>query len=160
MLWWDEYDPSPQVVYGPGIKANYVSSSSYGEYYTLHTIERNWGLPYITSIVAGDTSLTDVFTPALVATGPAGVISCDGCNFTITYYVHTVDLSGVVSYTTTFPNAQFQPVSGTTTLPLDGDLNVNMAWIPTHCTPGWYSTTIGIVGSAQQRIQTHVNCAA
>src|SRR5437660_8541826 len=58
-LWWDEYDPSPNVIFGAGIKVNYVSSQSYDEFNSAHTIQRNWGLPYTTSVVAADSSLTD-----------------------------------------------------------------------------------------------------
>jgi PKD repeat protein len=60
-LWWDEYDPSPNVEYGSMIKVGYTSTGGYTEYNSLHTIEANWGLPYITSVVSGDTSMTDIF---------------------------------------------------------------------------------------------------
>ena len=60
-LWWDEYDPSPNVEYGNMIKAGYTSTQSYTEYDSLHTIEANWGLPFITSIVSGDSGMTDIF---------------------------------------------------------------------------------------------------
>src|SRR3989442_808360 len=60
-LWWDEYDPSPNVEYGNMIKVGYASTGGYTEYNSLHTIEANWGLPYITSVVSGDSSMTDIF---------------------------------------------------------------------------------------------------
>src|SRR5467141_776467 len=60
-LWWDEYDPSPNVEYGSMIKVGFTSTGGYTEYNSLHTIEANWGLPYITSVVSGDSSLTDIF---------------------------------------------------------------------------------------------------
>src|SRR5712664_205230 len=60
-LWWDEYDPSPNVEYGSMIKVGYTSTGGYTEYNSLHTIEANWGLPYITSVVSGDSSMTDIF---------------------------------------------------------------------------------------------------
>src|SRR3989475_9555452 len=60
-LWWDEYDPSPNVEYGSMIKVGYASTGGYTEYNSLHTIEANWGLPYITSVVSGDSSMTDIF---------------------------------------------------------------------------------------------------
>lgn len=60
-LWWDEYDPSPNVEYGPMIKIGYTSNGGFDEYDSLHTIEANWGLPYITSVVSGDSGLTDIF---------------------------------------------------------------------------------------------------
>ena len=67
-LWWDEYDPSPNVEYGSMIKAGYVSTGGYTEYHSLHTIEENWALPYLTSVVAGDTSMTDLFNPSVPLT--------------------------------------------------------------------------------------------
>src|SRR5712691_3339884 len=60
-LWWDEYDPSPNVEYGSMIKVGYTSTGGYTEYNSLHTIEANWGLPYITSVVSSDSSMTDIF---------------------------------------------------------------------------------------------------
>jgi PKD repeat protein len=60
-LWWDEFDPSPNVEYGSMIKAGYTSTGGYTEYNSLHTIEANWGLPYITSVVSGDASMSDIF---------------------------------------------------------------------------------------------------
>jgi hypothetical protein len=60
-LWWDEYDPSPNVEYGSMIKVGYTSTGGYTEYNSLHTIEANWGLPYITSVVSGDSSMADIF---------------------------------------------------------------------------------------------------
>jgi PKD repeat protein len=60
-LWWDEYDPSPNLEYGTMIKAAYVSNGDYDEYNSLHTLEANWGLPYLTSIVSGDSSMSDLF---------------------------------------------------------------------------------------------------
>jgi PKD repeat protein len=59
-LWWDEYDPSPNVEYGRMIKVGYTSTGGYTEYNSLHTIEANWGLPYITSVVSGDSSMSDI----------------------------------------------------------------------------------------------------
>ena len=60
-LWWDEYDPSPNVEYGSMIKVGYTSTGGYSEYNSLHTIEANWGLPYITNVVSTDSSMSDIF---------------------------------------------------------------------------------------------------
>src|SRR5690242_10930822 len=60
-LWWDEYDPSPNVEYGSMIKIGHTSTGGYTEYDSLHSIEANWGLPYITSVVSGDSGMTDIF---------------------------------------------------------------------------------------------------
>jgi len=60
-IWWDEYDPSPNVEYGSMIKVGYTSTGGYTEYNSLHTIEANWALPYITSVVSSDSSMSDIF---------------------------------------------------------------------------------------------------
>jgi PKD repeat protein len=60
-IWWDENSNPPNVLYGSMIKTGYTSTNSYDEYNALHTIEANWGLPYITNIVATDSGITDVF---------------------------------------------------------------------------------------------------
>ena len=44
-IWWDEYDPSPNIIFGSGVQKGLVSqSNSYDEYASLHTVENNWGL--------------------------------------------------------------------------------------------------------------------
>jgi PKD repeat protein len=44
-IWWDEYDPSPNVQYGTMISRGFISTSNnWDEYSQLRTIENNWGL--------------------------------------------------------------------------------------------------------------------
>src|SRR3989475_634753 len=43
-LWWDEYDPSPNVQYGNMIKKGYTSTASYDEFSSLRMLETNWNL--------------------------------------------------------------------------------------------------------------------
>src|SRR5213594_5134260 len=43
-LWWDEYDPSPNVEYGSMIKKGYTSTASYDEFSSLRMLETNWNL--------------------------------------------------------------------------------------------------------------------
>src|SRR6266581_2055369 len=44
-IWWDEYDPSPNIIFGAGAQKGFISqSNSYDEYASLHTVESNWGL--------------------------------------------------------------------------------------------------------------------
>ncbi len=59
-LWWDEYDPSPNVEYGSMIKAGYTSTASYDEYSSLRTIEDNWGLSHLANVALAS-DLTDLF---------------------------------------------------------------------------------------------------
>src|SRR6267378_3302394 len=91
-LWWDEYDPSPNVEYGSMIKVGYTSTGGYTEYNSLHTIEANWGLPYITSVVSGDSSMSDIFGSSS-APGP-GALST---NFT--YSPSTAQPNQTVTFT-------------------------------------------------------------
>src|SRR6266516_992413 len=59
-LWWDEYDPPPNVEYGPMIKAGFTSSASYDEYNSLYTIENNWNLPKLGK-AAQASLISDIF---------------------------------------------------------------------------------------------------
>src|SRR2546422_1304539 len=43
-LWWDEYDPSPNVEYGSMIKKGFTSTASYDEFSSLRMIEDNWNI--------------------------------------------------------------------------------------------------------------------
>src|SRR5256712_4302777 len=43
-LWWDEYDPSPNVEYGSMIKKGYTSTAGYDEFNSLSMMETNWNL--------------------------------------------------------------------------------------------------------------------
>jgi hypothetical protein len=62
LIWWDEYDPSPNLLYGPSVKPGFISSSSlYDEYATLHTIESNWGLATLTNKDSAAPVMTDLF---------------------------------------------------------------------------------------------------
>ena len=73
MLWWDEYDPSPQLFYSPTLLTSSTidNGNSYTEYSWLHLIENNWGLPTLTSndaaavipaVFAGPQPLTTSFS--------------------------------------------------------------------------------------------------
>lgn len=50
MFWWDEYDPSPQLLYSPMLigSSTIDNGNSYTEYSWLHLIDTNWGLPTLT----------------------------------------------------------------------------------------------------------------
>lgn len=76
-LWWDENSNPPMVLYGPMVKVGFTASETLNEYYMLHMIENNWGMPTITSVVSGDTAPTDLFT---TVTGPTPL----SASFTVT----------------------------------------------------------------------------
>jgi PKD repeat protein len=69
-LWWDENSNPPMVLYGPMIKIGYTATETLNEYYMLHMIENNWGLPAIASVVSGDSSPSDIF-----GSSPPGALS-------------------------------------------------------------------------------------
>src|SRR5437867_2597541 len=61
-LWWDEYDPSPNVEFGYNnlIKTGFTSPASYDEYSSLGMIEDNWGLPRL-GFASAATPINDIF---------------------------------------------------------------------------------------------------
>src|SRR5438445_309920 len=59
-LWWDEYDPSPNVEYGNMIKNGYTSTASYDEFSSLRMLETNWNLGTLVSSVNA-LPMTDIF---------------------------------------------------------------------------------------------------
>ncbi len=59
-IWWDEYDPSPNIQYGPMISKGFISTSNnWDEYSQLRMIENNWGLPTL-SYDAQSPVMTDI----------------------------------------------------------------------------------------------------
>ncbi len=72
-LWWDEYDPSPNVFWGKMVKTGFVSpANNYDEYSSLKTIESNWGLTTLTANDAAAPVMADIFgasTPVSLTTG-------------------------------------------------------------------------------------------
>src|SRR5712692_5383436 len=86
-IWWDEYDPSPNIQYGPMISKGFTSTSNNSdEYSQLRMIENNWGLPTLshsaqapvmTDILSGSAgspqalSTSFTYTPATPSTGTA-----------------------------------------------------------------------------------------
>jgi hypothetical protein len=65
-LWWDEYDPAPNLFYGSMIKSGYVSShNDYDEYAALHMIEDNWNLPTLNHDKQAPI-INDIFKPLTI----------------------------------------------------------------------------------------------
>jgi PKD domain len=61
-IWWDEFDPSPNIIFGTGIKHGFVSTANnYDEYSSLHMIEANWGLTALTSHDSAAPTMSDLF---------------------------------------------------------------------------------------------------
>ncbi len=65
-IWWDEYDPSPNLFYGTGVvKQAYVSTGNlYDEYSSLRLLENNWALPTLTANDAAASPMTEVLAPS------------------------------------------------------------------------------------------------
>src|SRR5881296_4220042 len=59
-LWWDEYDPSPNVEYGSMIRKGYTSSANYDEFSSLRMMENNWNLGTLVSS-ANALPVSDIF---------------------------------------------------------------------------------------------------
>ena len=95
-IWWDEYDPSPNIQYGSMIKEGYVSTNNnYDEYASLHTIEANWGLPYLTSAVSGAPYMSDVFG----GSAPGALSATSDSLSTLTFLYIGLIAGGAVSVT-------------------------------------------------------------
>jgi len=59
-LWWDEYDPSPNVEYGSMIRKGYTSTANYDEFSSLRMMETNWNLGTLVSS-ANALPVSDIF---------------------------------------------------------------------------------------------------
>jgi len=95
-IWWDEYDPSPNIQYGSMLKEGYVSTNkNYDEYASLHTIEANWGLPYLTSAVSGAPYMSDVFG----GSAPGALSATSDSLSTLTFLYIGLIAGGAVSVT-------------------------------------------------------------
>lgn len=140
-LWWDEYDPSPNVEYGSMIKIGHTSTGGYTEYDSLHTIEANWGLPYITSVVSGDTGMTDIF----------GSIVPLPLAASFTYLPTTPIASTPISFTAV-PSGGTPPYTYSWTFG-DGGTGTSVTMSHTYTTAGNYTVTLtvsdSVAGSAK-----------
>jgi PKD repeat protein len=135
-LWWDEYDPSPNVEYGSMIKVGYTSTGGYTEYNSLHTIEANWGLPYITSVVSGDSSMSDIF----------GTSSAPGALSTsFTHSPSNPQLGQVVTFTATATGGAL-PYNYSWTFG-DGSAAMGASATHTYANGGSYSVTLTVKDS-------------
>src|SRR5438445_659284 len=142
-IWWDEYDPSPNIIFGAGAQKGFISqSNSYDEYASLHMIESNWGLstlgyassaPTISDII-GSNKLFARFTYlpstplAGVAVSFSGVASGgtlpyayswnfgDGTTGTGLTAAHTYSLSGSYSVTLTVKDSASATANSTQTV--------------------------------------------
>ncbi|HEX4921459.1 MAG TPA: PKD domain-containing protein, partial [Candidatus Bathyarchaeia archaeon] len=137
-IWWDEYDPSPNVEYGSMIKVGYTSTGGYDEYDSLHTLEANWALPYITSAVSGDTGITNVFgtitPPALTSSFtclPPSPTTTTSVSFTATA------TGGTPPYTYSWSFG-------------DGSTGTGLTTTHTYATTGSYTATLTVTDSASK----------
>ena len=100
VLWWDEYDPAPNLFYEPGVvKQAYVSSSDvYDEFSVLHIMENNWALPTLTANDAAAAPMTDIFgssnPPGGAGEGSGG--GCLLCGSTSTWLLVVGGLLGLI----------------------------------------------------------------
>ena len=80
-IWWDEYDPSPNIQYGSMISKGFISTSNnWDEYSQLRMIENNWELPTL-SYDAQAPIMTDI----LGTGGPRVTVSNPPSTLTFLY---------------------------------------------------------------------------
>jgi len=74
-IWWDEYDPSPNIILGSGAQKGFISqSNSYDEYASLHTVENNWGLAAL-GYASSAPTMSDVFGSTTTTLSPSFAVS-------------------------------------------------------------------------------------
>lgn len=97
LLWWDEFDPSPNVEYGKPTKIGYVSTANnYDEYASLHLLENNWGLPALLNAGAAPV-MSDLFgssSPGALSAGFAASPSSPATGQSVSF---TASVSGGTS---------------------------------------------------------------
>jgi len=106
-IWWDEYNPSPNLLYQPRgvVNQGFVSASkSYDEYSSLLTIENNWGLTCLhydcSALVMSD--LFDSPPDFTTSASPASVTMQAGQAATSTIAITSLNgFSGTVSLNAT-----------------------------------------------------------
>src|SRR5256712_1935227 len=77
-IWWDEYDPSPNIQYGSMISKGFISTSNnWDEYSQLRMIENNWELPTL-SYDAQAPIMTDILgtcSPGVTVSNPPSTLT-------------------------------------------------------------------------------------
>jgi PKD repeat protein len=104
MLWWDEYDPSPQLLYSPTLltSSSIDNGNSYTEYSWLHLIEQNWGLPTLTSNDAAAVLPTVFAGPQPLSTSLTYLPSAPIINSPVTFTATTTGGTGPYSISWNF----------------------------------------------------------
>src|SRR5438132_4482078 len=117
------------------IQVGYTSTGGYYEYNSLHTIEANWGLPYITSVVSGDSSMTDIF----------GSSTSGSLSTSFTYSPSTPQPNQTVTFTAS-PTGGSPPYSYNWSFG-DGSSSTGASAIHTYSKSGPYSVTLTVTDS-------------
>src|SRR5438445_6197292 len=74
-IWWDEYDPSPNIILGSGAQKGFISqSNSYDEYASLHTVENKWELAAL-GYASSAPTMSDVFGSTTTTLSPSFAVS-------------------------------------------------------------------------------------
>src|SRR5439155_26174531 len=90
-IWWDEYDPSPNIQYGSMISKGVISTSSnWDEYSQLRMIENNWEL-----LTLSYDAKAPIMTDILGTRGPGVTVTYT--TYTLTFlYISRITIAAVI----------------------------------------------------------------
>ena len=166
-IWWDEYNPSPNLLYQLGVvNQGFVSGSkSYDEYASLLTIENNWGLTCL-QLDCRALVMSDVFDSPpdfTTSASPASVTMQAGQQATSTIAITSLNgFSGTVSLNATGAtglNLSLSQTSLTLSPGASGNLTLTITALST-VGPGSYAVQVnGASGSLEHSATVTIQVA-
>jgi hypothetical protein len=133
-IWWDEFDPSPNIEYGRLVKNAFVTpaTDNYNEYASLHTIESNWAIQPLTTKDTNAPIMSDIFgssTPGALSTSFSYSPSTPQPNQTVTFTASATGGAPPYSYGWSFG---------------DGSSDLGASATHTYSRAGHYAVTVTV----------------
>jgi hypothetical protein len=150
-IWWDEYDPSPNIQYGPMISKGFISTSSnWDEYSQLRMIENNWGLPTL-SYDAQASMMTDILgtsSPQALSTSYTYTLPTPGTGTTVTFAGSATGGTAPYSYSWNFGDgATATGASATHTFSKTGTYSVTLTVTDSNSTTATSTRQVTVTNS-------------